>query len=130
MFKIDKRHFGYRLTFGGYIDAVEMKKWHDESQKELMSQTGDFGVFVDMRTLKPLPQDSQEHMQAGQKLYKQKGMVRSAVILNEPITTMQFKRIAKETGIYNWERYLDASKEKNWEQKGLAWIEKGIDPDK
>ncbi|HMV41143.1 MAG TPA: hypothetical protein PK079_09135 [Leptospiraceae bacterium] len=60
-----------------------------------------------MRTLKPLPPESQIHMQEGQKLYKEKGMVRSVVILANTITKLQFKRIAQETGIYQWERYID-----------------------
>lgn len=69
-------------------------------------------------------------MEEGQKLFKQKGMTRSVVILNSPIVTVQFKRIAKETGIYNWERYLDASSTPDWEQKGRRWLTDGIDPDK
>jgi len=34
-------------------------------------------------------------------------MVRSVVILANTITKLQFKRIAQETGIYQWERYID-----------------------
>jgi hypothetical protein len=69
-------------------------------------------------------------MEKGQKLFKQKGMERSVVILNSAAITMQFKRIAKETGIYSWERYINAAQEPNWEKKGLSWIEKAVDPDK
>jgi len=83
-----------------------MKQWVKESEKVLASQAPGFGVFVDMRTLSALPPESQKHMEEGQKLFKQKGMVRSAVALNSAITTMQFKRIAIDTGIAKWERYL------------------------
>jgi hypothetical protein len=83
-----------------------------------------------MRNLKPLPPDAQASMEEGQKLYKQKGMERSVVILNSASLTMQFKRIAKETGIYEWERYVDASKTADWEKVGLDWVKKGVDPDK
>lgn len=130
MYKIEKNNYGYKLTFGGFIQADEMKAWLDESRKTLDTTTNNFGVFVDMRSLKPLPQDAQIHMQEGQKLYKQKGMVRSVVILNDVITTMQFKRIANETGIYEWERYINASSVADWEKIGIDWITKGIDPDK
>lgn len=130
MYKIEKKNFGYRLVFGDFIQAEEMKKWVEESKEALKSSPAEFGVFVDMRTLKPLPQDSQVHMQDGQKLYKSSGMVRSVVIVSDSVTNMQFKRIAKETGIYDWERYVDASAVENWEEVGLNWIEKAIDPDK
>lgn len=130
MYKIDKKLYGYYLTFGGFIPKDEMDKWVKDSEKALAGQSGKFGVFVDMRTLKPLPPDSQESMKTGQKLYKTKGMQRSVVILNDSVTTMQFKRIAKETGIYEWERYIDASKTINWEQVGVDWIKDGKDPDK
>jgi len=53
-----------------------------------------------MRTLQPLPADAQTLMRDGQKLYKEKGMVRSVVILDNVITYMQFLRIGKEMGIY------------------------------
>ena len=46
-------------------------------------------------------------MQEGQKLFKNAGMERSVVILSTAMVTMQFKRIAKETGIYEWERYIE-----------------------
>jgi hypothetical protein len=43
---------------------------------------------------------------------------------------MQFKRIAKETGIYQWERYIDSNANPTWEQAGVDWLVKGTDPDK
>jgi hypothetical protein len=83
-----------------------------------------------MRTLKPLQPDVQAILEEGQKLFKQKGMARSVVILANSVLTMQFKRIAKETGIYLWERYIDSNTNPKWEQTGIDWLAKGIDPDK
>lgn len=130
MYKIERKVYGYKLTFADYIKADEMKKWVDDSKKTLTSAPQEFGVFVDMRTLKTLPQDSQEYMQQGQSLYKQKGMARSVVILSNPLTKLQFTRIARETGIYQWERYIDASAVPDWEKKGEEWLLHKIDPDK
>ncbi len=130
MYKIEKTPFGFRLTFGGFLSKDELEKWVAESQKALASKSGKFGILVDMRTLKPLPPDVQKTMENGQKLYKGAGMERSAVVLNNAVTTMQFRRIVKETGIYQWERYVDASKVTNFEQVCTAWITKGVDPDK
>jgi len=107
----------------------EMDMWLLDSLKELAGKQGPFGVFVDMRTLKPLPPDAQEAMVKGQQFYRHAGMARSIVILDNVITTMQFIRLAKESGIYKWERYIDASHTPNWEQVGLRWGVSNIDPD-
>ena len=130
MYNIEKKEYGFKLTFGDFIKAEEMKQWVDTSKKVLLGAPSGFGVFVDMRTLKPLPSDAQKPMEEGQKLYKQKGMTRSVVILNSATTTSQFQRLAKESGIYAWERYIDASKKSDWENVGIDWLKNGKDPDK
>jgi len=129
VYKIEKTIYGVKLIFGGFIKKDEMSQWVYESDRLVASLPAKFGVFVDMRDLKPLSKDTEMEMQRGQKLYKQNGMERSVVVLNDLITTMQFKRIAKETGIYQWERYLDASSVKSWEEVGVKWLVNGIDPD-
>jgi len=130
MYKIQQTVYGFRLTFDGFIQAAEMQQWCDESKKILPSAPKEFGVFVDMRTLKPLPPDAQPFMQEGQKLYKGAGMIRSVVVVADAITRVQFRRIAQETKIYEWERYIDASAHINWEQMGIDWLTNGKDPDK
>ncbi len=129
MYKIEKQNYGYKLTFGGQIGLEEMSVWVNEAKAALEGQSGSFSVFVDMRELLPLAPESQQEMTKGQALFKQKGMARSVVILNNALTTMQFKRLAKESGIYEWERYIDASKTANWEEAGIAWLTQGTDPD-
>lgn len=130
MYKIEKKGYGFKLAFGGSMKVDEVKRWVEESKTALVGAPKEFGVLIDMRTLQPLLEDAQTHMKEGQKLYKAKGMLRSVVILNSPIVTLQFKRIAKETGIYAWERHIDASAVTDWEKVGIDWISKGIDPDK
>jgi hypothetical protein len=129
MHKIEKTSYGVRLTFGGYIEKAEMEKWLAESQQALRSMSQPFGNLIDMRTLKPLPADATAVMEKGQALYKQAGMQRSSVILESQIVAMQFKRIAKSSGIYDFERYLAADATPDWEKKALDWITNGIDPD-
>ncbi len=130
MYTIERQPYGFRLVFGGFIKREEMSQWVKEAERHLATQTVPFGVLVDMRELKPLPPDSQSVMEGGQKLFKMKGMQRSAVALQNAVITLQFKRIAQESGIYAWERYLDASKTPNWQTKAIAWIVSGTDPDK
>ena len=131
MFSIETKDFGYKLVFEGFIESDEMNDWFSESKRIMGEPTNrEFGVFVDMRKLYPLPPESRDIMEEGQKLYKAMGMVRSVVIVNNIVTQLQFIRIAKETGIYGWERYIDASSVSNWELVGLDWIIDGKDPDK
>lgn len=130
MNKIEKKPYGYKLTFGDFIGLDEMNQWVEDSKKTLESAPKEFGIFVDMRTLKPLAQEVRGPMNDGQQLYKKSGMVRSVVIVDNSITKMQFKRIAKDSGIYEWERYIDASEVADWEKVGEDWITNGTDPDK
>lgn len=129
MYNIEKMPYGYRLTFADSITPDEMKAWVSESKKVLASSPAKFGIFVDMRTLRPLANEARATMEEGQKLYKKNGMEKSVVILSSNLTKMQFKNIAKDTGIYAFERYIDASSEPDWEKVGIKWIKNGIDPD-
>lgn len=130
MYKIEKKLYGYKLTFGDKILVDEMARWVKDSTAALATASGSFSIFVDMRTLQPLDDATQAEMQKGQKLYKAKGMARSVVIVASAIVAMQFKRLARSTGIYEWERYISEEGNPTWEKKGLDWVEKSIDPDK
>jgi len=129
LYKIEKKEFGFWLTFGGMIYVEEAKEWATNFENDLKSFPDGFHVFVDMRTLKPLDKETQEFMSQGQIAAKDYGMIRSVVILSNPVTTLQFKRIAQKTGIYEYERYIDASTDPNWEQTGLDWLLEEKDPE-
>jgi hypothetical protein len=130
MYKIEKRKGGFALTFGDTLSKEELDLWFKESERALTECTGAFGVIIDMRTLKPLSPDAQDVMVQGQSLYKKAGMERSAVLLLSPLMTMQFKRLGKESGIYAFERYIDASSDANWQKHAADWVDSGIDLDK
>ena len=129
MYKIEKKGYGYKLTFADQISKDEMTAWVQESEKALAAAPAKFGVFVDMRTLKPLAADAKAEMEKGQILYKQKGMERSVVILASAMLTLQFKQIAKQSGIYQWERYISEADDPDWEKTGEAWLISAKDPD-
>lgn len=129
MYRIERRPSGFILTFEGIIAAEEMGRWLAESRQELATVQAPYGVIVDMRRLAPLPPEAQKVMIEGQQLYKARGMQRSAVILANTILTLQFKRLAQESGIYAWERYLDASRNPDWSEAAVKWVRDGTDPD-
>lgn len=128
MYDISQESWGYRLRFSGFIRVPEMEQWKAESAVALQRAPGSFGVYVDMHDLKPLADDAQAVMVAGQQLYGRAGMKRSAVLVDSVTTAFQFKRLAKESGIYAFERYV-SSQDPQHEAKAMGWIKEGVDPD-
>jgi len=128
MYRIERRPSGYLLTFGGLMVQDEMQRWVEESKQALAAESKPFSVVVDMRTLAPLAPGVQAVMIEGQQLYKQSGMVRSSVVLNNAVLAIQFKKLAKDSGIYDWERYFDGSRP-DAIPKAVAWAKDGTDPD-
>jgi hypothetical protein len=128
VYKIAKTDLGFDLTFGGVVTKAELEKWYEESEQVLKGQHGAFGVIIDMRTLAPLPAEAQAVIVAGQSMYLRYGMQRSCVILQDAITTIQFMRLARKSGISKNERYIDASAHKEWLQEARNWVMHAIVP--
>jgi hypothetical protein len=55
-------------------------------------------------------------------------MVRSAVGLSGALIKLQFERLATESGIHAFERYLDTETTPDWEARGIRWITEGVEP--
>ena len=130
MYKIEKTDYGIRLLMAEHVNVEEMTSWLNDFKPVVDEMDGDFCVFVDMRTLIPITSETRVPLEAGQKYAKDNGMKRSVVILSNPVVTMQFKGIAHQTGIYEWERYIDASQIPNWESIGFDWLKNSVDPDR
>jgi len=128
MYKIEAKHYGIHLTFADVVGKPELEKWLAESQQKLKSVPKSFGVLIDMRRLKPLDPDAKQLMEKGQALYKSSGMQRSCVIVESAMLAVQFEQIAKQSGIYAFERYLASANHPDWEQRAVNWIKNGVDP--
>jgi hypothetical protein len=128
VYKIDKTDLGFNLTFGGDMTKDEIEKWYMESEQALIGQQSPFGVIIDMRTLAPLPVEAQEIMVRGQSMYRSRGMERSCVILDDAITTIQFMRLARKSGIFKFERYINASEHRDWLARARNWVRHAIAP--
>ncbi|MFH1687709.1 MAG: hypothetical protein ABIE70_09335 [bacterium] len=129
MYSIKREPFGFHLTFAGHITADEMQRWADEFILQISRMTTSFSVFVDMRDIRIVSPDAQPPLRQGQEYARNHGMVRSVVILSDDVIRMQFRKIARQTGIIEWERYIDASVCPDWEQLGMDWILLGRDPE-
>lgn len=128
MYEIDRTRFGFRITFAGRMDEAELREWIAESRSVLREAPDEFSVLVDMRKLQVLGEDEQELMREGQERYREAGMQRSLVLLNSAILTLQFRRLAKESGIYEYERYVNTEIVENWKRPALEWLVNGVDP--
>lgn len=129
MYNVERTEFGFRITFAGTMDADELRAWIDDSRATLEASPDEFGVLVDMRDLQLLGDDEQALMREGQQYYRDAGMKRSVVILDSAVLTLQFRRLAKESGIYDWERYINAGDVEDWQRQALEWLLEGVDPD-
>jgi len=126
VYKIEKIDLGFHLTFGGEMTKAELERWYEQSKQALTGPQAPFGVIIDMRTLAPLPVEAQQVMVQGQAMYRSRGMQRSCVILHDAITTIQFMRLAKHSGIFKNERYIDASAHKDWLREARNWVEHAV----
>ena len=129
MCRTERTSYGFKIRFEGYIEKDELKSWAKEAATILKEQKPGFGVLHDMRGMAPLPVDAGEFMKRNQALAKDAGLSRSAQILDDPITKMQFKRLARDIELFHDMRQIDASRTPNWEQVAINWIVDGVEPE-
>lgn len=130
MFRIEKTNYGVKLTLRGTITGKEMTDCANEIKTMLPNLGTEFGVFTDMRTLAPLDKKAKKILEDTQDLFKQKGLTRSVVILSTTAQKTQVKQMAQESGVYEWERYIDSDSDTNWKNTGEEWIINAVDPDR
>ena len=128
MHKIEKTDYGFKLVFEGFIQADEMRDWYEESKRILESAPKGFHVMANMRKMETLPPDAKAILEEGQRYYKSKGGIRSAVIASDVITTEQQKNIGMKSGVTQFEHYIDGS-QPDCEQKALDWLIDRIPPE-
>jgi hypothetical protein len=89
-----------------------------------------FYVFVDMRSMSLLPLESQAILGQVQQTYREQGLRRVAMIVDDIVTKNQMQRVSKAHGVYAYERHFSAQETPDWEKQALAWLSEGLDPDK
>lgn len=130
MYKLDATPYGFRLAIGEQVTLWEATRLLRDSSEALTNRNMPFGVLVDIRTLKPMHGRVQGVIDETLRLFRDdRGLERSAVVLASAIVTMQLKRIAKESGAYQYERYINTETHREWDHTALAWIIHGVDPD-
>ncbi len=125
MYRISKTEYGFEFTLLGFIEEGEMRSIKRETEILLAGRERKFAVLVDMTMIKSLPIESRKIMIEMQKKMVRCGMSRSALILENRIISMQFKKLARESGIDSRELHINASKCPNWKKTAMAWILNG-----
>jgi hypothetical protein len=122
--------YGFRVHAPGYITPEEARAWLEDLKHQVIALGGKpFGLMVDSRTQRANPTDTQELIRESMVWLRDHGMVRSVVVLDSTVALMQVLGLAKATGVYAYERYVDSLKDPNWEARALDWILRAIDPD-
>lgn len=126
-----RTEYGFRANASGYITPAEANTWFDDLRAKVAIKKGrPFGLMVDIRGQKANPPETQEIIKNAMGWLRQNGMTRSAVVLDSAVARLMMVRMAKQTGVYQWERYIDASKDTDWETKAIDWIVHGAEPSK
>ena len=130
MIENQRTEYGFRVTAPGFITAAEAQTWFEDLKAKVALKNGrPFGLMVDIRGQKANPPETQELINNAMLWLRKNGVQRSAVILDSAVARLQIMRIAKQTGAYQYERYMDASRDTDWETKAINWISHGVDPD-
>ena len=132
MHRIEETKYGYKLVLEGFLQRDEVGQLLADMKAKIKprekGQT--FPLLLDMRKSNAFPSDAREILKQCLLFCKESGMQRNAVILASAIATLQARRIAKETGIDRWARYIDASTRPNdWEKVAVDWLIRGVEPD-
>jgi len=130
MHSIMKQTYGLHIMFRDILDTEELKVLIHESKEYLELIEEPFGVFLDIRNLLPMSFEVIELRGKSQKYYREKGMSRSVIVVDNLATAMQFKTITKESNTHQMGRYINSWIHRNWDELGENWLLNGIDPDR
>lgn len=130
MYTMERTTYGLFIKVRDSLSKAEAEQWVKDLKAATTEINGEFGVIADLRQVLILSPESKDAVQAGEMYAREHGLVRSVIILGDEITAQQMKGIARCSGVYEWERYIDATGEPNWEQVAVDWILNAVDPDK
>lgn len=126
----EDRPFGFAIIAPGLISEMDARIWIDDLY-QLVTRSGrtTFGLLVDIRRQRANPPGATALIQQAMRWLREAGCVRSAVVLDNSMALIQIRRLAAETGVDAYERYINAVATPDWERKAEDWIVRGIEPD-
>ena len=129
MYSMERTTYGLFIEVRDTLSKEEAEQWVEDLKAATIDINGEFGAFADLRKVLLLSPESKDAVQAGEVHAREHGLVRSVIILSDEVTALQMKGLARLSGIYEWERYIDASSVENWKEVAVNWVVHAIDPD-
>jgi hypothetical protein len=128
VYRIDETDYGYRVTLEGFLQRDDAAALLGETRRRVRPRADGFALLLDLRGARAFPAEAQEVLKQVILHCRGAGMERNAVLLNSAIAALQTRRLARETGIDRWIRYIDVSSEPEWERAAAGWLERAIEP--
>lgn len=132
MLEFKETPFGFMFRNSEFFSPDVAARWDVEYRamlKKMASKGKPFHQFVDLRGFRVGPPETQAVIAEGMKTFKALGGQRSIVLVDSAIVVNQLRRLAQSSGIYAWERYIDAKTFPDYKPVVLAWLVEGKDPD-
>lgn len=129
MYETEPTAYGYKMTFGGFIDRDEMETWASEVRDELDGTPPEWHCYVDMRDLEAMSEEGQRLMATVKSECHDCGLDRVATVVDSPTVRLQFEQMSSGTGGSKGDRYLDEETTEEPEQTAIEWVRDGVDPD-
>lgn len=128
MYENEPTAYGYRMTFGGFMDKEEMEAWASEVRTSLARTPAVWHCYVDMRQLRTMSEEGQRLMSEVKRDCHDQGLRRVATLVESPTVRLQFEQMSDGTGGSEMDRYLDTQTTDAPEQAAVEWVRDGVEP--
>ena len=128
MHRVDETRYGYRVVFEGFLQQDDVGELLSNMKSTIRPRDSAFALLFDMRKSRAFPSEVRELLRQALHFCKEAGMERNAVVLSSAIATLQARRLARESGVEAWSRYIDAS-HPDWEKIAVDWLVRAVEPE-
>ena len=133
MYSFEKTKYGLKMQLTDFFSfelAQDFYKQYAIFMEEMKKENPNgFCQFGDLRGYKAGPPEAQKYINDAMHKFKEVGGKRSIVLFDNPVTVMQIKRLAKQSGIDQGERYIDSQTYPDFEKIVHAWLVDAVDPE-
>ncbi|MCB1144087.1 MAG: methyl-accepting chemotaxis protein [Leptospiraceae bacterium] len=131
MYTIELTNFGFRIILSGSLTPDELDRWISDSEARVKENTlQNFHVFLDLKEISNLDESLIKHIERFQRVFRSKGMIRSAIIVNSFQNKKILQKIFKKSQFAKFNRIIDSNKNPYWEEGALNWLIREIDPNR
>jgi hypothetical protein len=128
MYKIEKTYYGFYITFSGIMNDAEAAQFKAEVEGILPSLRKSWSSVIDLQNWIPAEPKIQKLLSQVERLSKNHGLQRRAIILRSPVINAQVTRLSFKSKTNEIERRINASKVENWKEQAIAWAVHGAEP--